>query len=241
MAQLELKRGGAGNTVPPLSVISFKNTCRLLSSVFSTHGTAKSPLARLAPDDRTLSEISEAEQRGDGLTKAEHDILPPGLKRSELVANVPYARIINTAFVYPSKPGARFNTVYRGVWYAARSVTTSIAEVVFHATARLAAADHFHDDVSYDEYLADFAGQYHDLRNSSSFQKALEPNSYAYSQLLGRSLVDSGSLGLVYPSVRHKAGTCIACFRPALVTNVRLGRRFRFTWAGSPKPTIEQL
>lgn len=240
MAKLQLERGGAGNAVPPLSVISFKNTSRLLPSVFSIQDSSKSPLARLAQDERTLSEINETEQRGDGLTKAEHDILPPGLQRSELVANVPCARIINTAFVYPSKSGARFNTDYRGVWYAAKSVTTSIAEVAFHATARLEASGHFHDEVSYDEYLADFAGQYNDLRNSRGFQKALAPNSYAYSQLLGRLLVDSGSLGLVYPSVRHKAGTCIACFRPALVTNVRIGRRFRFTWTGAPKPAIEQ-
>jgi hypothetical protein len=29
--------------------------------------------------------------------------------------------------------------------------------------------------------------------------------------------------GLLYPSVRHRGGTCLACFRPALVVNVRIG------------------
>jgi hypothetical protein len=28
---------------------------------------------------------------------------------------------------------------------------------------------------------------------------------------------------LIYPSVRHRGGTCLACFRPALVLNVRKG------------------
>ncbi|PYU85187.1 MAG: hypothetical protein DMG51_09250, partial [Acidobacteria bacterium] len=31
------------------------------------------------------------------------------------------------------------------------------------------------------------------------------------------------SAGVVHPSVRHKVGTCIARFRPALVNNVRKG------------------
>jgi hypothetical protein len=32
-----------------------------------------------------------------------------------------------------------------------------------------------------------------------------------------------GSAGVVYPSVRQSGGTCIVCFRPALVNNVRKG------------------
>ena len=49
----------------------------------------------------------------------------------------------------------------------------------------------------------------------------------------------AGSLGVVYPSVRHAGGTCVACFRPALVANVRCGVTYRFTWRGTAVPEVE--
>ena len=43
----------------------------------------------------------------------------------------------------------------------------------------------------------------------------------------------------MYPSVRLAGGTCVACFRPALVGNVRRGVTYRFTWRGAPTPQVE--
>ena len=51
----------------------------------------------------------------------------------------------------------------------------------------------------------------------------LDPDRYDASQRLARELLSAGSAGVVYNSVRHTAGTCIACFRPALVNNVHKG------------------
>jgi hypothetical protein len=48
----------------------------------------------------------------------------------------------------------------------------------------------------------------------------------------------NGALGVVYPSVRRRGGTCLACFRPALVANVRKGATYRFVWQGRPRPAI---
>ena len=58
---------------------------------------------------------------------------------------------------------------------------------------------------------------------------------------LAESLLREDSLGIVYPSVRHTGGTCVACFRPALVTNVRKGRTWRFTWEKGAGPRIERV
>ena len=54
-------------------------------------------------------------------------------------------------------------------------------------------------------------------------------------------LLEAGSMGVIYPSVRRPEGTNLACFRPALVGNVRKGHAYRLTWAGSPLPAIEPL
>jgi RES domain len=233
-------QGGRGNTLPPLCSISFKNATRLLLSKFSLEEPEQDPLARLAESRDSLAELREVEKKTDPLVQAENDLLP-GISPHELVANVPFARIINAAFTYTSEGGSRFNSKDRGAWYAAKSITTSQAEVIFHATARLAAMDDFNDDLWYDEYLADFDGDYHDLRISDGFEGALAPDSYVRSQMLAEELMSHGSLGIVYPSVRHPGGTCIACFRPALVTHVRKNRTFRFRWSGKPKPSIEVI
>ena len=76
---------------------------------------------------------------------------------------------------------------------------------------------------SYVDLLAAFRGTFHDIRNDARFGHCLDRNSYRASQHLARQLLEGGSAGVVYQSVRHKVGTCIACFRPALVNNVRKG------------------
>ncbi len=240
-SKMKLTRGGRALSLPLLSAISFQKTSRLLLSAFSPADPAETPLSRLADDTEALKEITDTERKTDDLVIAENILLPPGLQRHELVSHIPYASVINAAFVYTSTGGSRFNAPFRGAWYAGKSVTTAQAEVIFHATARQSAMGEFTDDLSYDEYLADLAGEYHDLRISRGFDYALDSSSYIQSQLLAQVLLEKGSLGIVYPSVRHAGGICISCFRPALVANVRKGRRFRFHWAGSPEPTVETV
>ena len=81
----------------------------------------------------------------------------------------------------------------------------------------------------------------HDLRHARGFKACLAPDSYVASQALADSLLSAGSLGVVYPSVRHAGGTCVACFRPALVSNVRRAYTYRFTWTGGEGPRIDRV
>jgi hypothetical protein len=62
------------------------------------------------------------------------------------------------------------------------------------------------------------------------FADCLSPSSYRSSQRLAIDLLAAGSLGIVYPSVRHPQGTGLACFRPSLVSNVRKHSRYKLTW-----------
>jgi len=103
---------------------------------------------------------------------------------------------------------------------------------------QLAEIGRFDDSVTYDDYLADVSASLHDLRGRRGFGACLDPGSYIESQALGERLLEAGSLGVVYPSVRRAGGTCLACFRPAIVGNVGRGRTYRFTWSGSPTPAV---
>ena len=97
----------------------------------------------------------------------------------------------------------------------------------------------FDDSVSYDALLADFTNEFHDLRKDSRFGSCLDPRSYVASQRLAARLLETTSVGVIYPSVRRSRGINLACFRPAIVGNVWLGERYRFSWEGTPTPKIQ--
>jgi len=71
----------------------------------------------------------------------------------------------------------------------------------------------------------------------------LDPDSHEGGQRLGCDLFKQGSNGVVYPSVRKPGATCIACFRPPLVLNVRQSKHFEYEWRGSLErpPAIREL
>jgi hypothetical protein len=217
---------------PQASPIERRDTHRLIPSRYG-----ESVLTRIADDDAHLHDIFDLDHATNERLIAENGLLP-GIGIKELVFDVPHYRIINASFCHAHPLGSRFAGSDRGAWYAGFELETAQAEVIFHKAVALAEIDHFHDSVTYDDYLADFAGAFHDLRDGQAFSDCLAPDSYVASQDLAAALLEAGSPGIVYPSVRKTGGTNLACFRPAIVNNVRLGSTCRFTWQGSPKPAI---
>ncbi len=227
--------------LPPASLVRRNDTHRLIPSKYSNDGS--SVLVRIADDDKHLADIFDLDNASNDRLLAENE-RRPGIGVHELLFGIPYYRIVNAAFAHPHPLGSRFNGPERGAWYAAFELRTSKAEVAFHRTVHLAEIRRFEDDVTMDDYLADFSAEFHDLRGEpgkSAFVKCLDPDSYVHSQVLAERLLEAGSLGVVYPSVRRAGGTCLACFRPALVMNVRKGATYRFRWSGAPRPTIEAV
>lgn len=221
--------------LPPVSLVRRLDTHRLVPSKHRPR--AESVLADIADDDAHLEAIFALDAATNDRLLAAQQMLP-GIGLEELVFGVPQAAVINAAFCHGHPLGNRFSTPDRGAWYAGFAVETAQAEVAFHKTVQLAEINRFEDDVTYDDYLADFSAGFHDLRGRG-FRKYLEPGSYVDSQALAERLLAAASLGVVYPSVRHAGGTCVACFRPALVGNVRRDRTYRFIWDGAPEPSIK--
>ncbi|HET7619987.1 MAG TPA: RES family NAD+ phosphorylase [Vicinamibacterales bacterium] len=222
-------------TLPPVRLVRQHDTHRLVPSVHLARGD--SILVAIADNDAHLQAIFELDSATDDRLLAGQQRLP-GIGVEELVYGVPHAAVINAAFCHAHPLGARFNGPDRGAWYAAFDVATAQAEVAFHKSVQLAEIDRFDDSVTYDDYLADFRASFHDLRRAPAFRACLAPVSYVESQALAERLLEADSLGVVYPSVRRPRGTCVACFRPALVTNVRRAKTYRFTWSGTPEPRV---
>ncbi len=204
---------------------------RLIPSKYSRG----SVLENLGLPGNVLADLSEIDAATNDRKAAENGERA-GIGPSELLFGVPYARIVNAAFCHPGPHGGRFHTPQRGAWYAAVEIETSIAEVAFHRRRFLRDA-RIRDRLtfSYVDFLADFHGNFHcpdpEERDTCRLPDPV-PECYQASQNLANQLLYTGSNGLVYPSVRRSSGTCIACFRPALVFNARQDREYEITLEG---------
>lgn len=204
-------------------------THRLIPYRYSDRGR---PILNLLAqdDDALLTDLTELEGATNDRLLGESGRLP-GISAIELVSGFRLAHIVNASFTHPNPFGGRFNGARRGAWYAAFEMLTAQTEVAFHRAAELKEVGWRAEEVfSYIDYLADFRHEFHDIRGDADFVDCLDPNSYAASQTLGFTLLTSGSAGIVFPSVRHKDGVCIACFRPPLVLNVREGSMVTLTF-----------
>ena len=226
--------------LPPLAALAQRDTIRLIPT-----GRLKDPaLLPLAADEATQKNLERLEGVTSGRLRAEEAGLRD-LDPRELVFGRAHATIINAAFTHTRPGGNRFNDERRGAWYCGLEAETSIAEVSHHLARELAAIGRFENVTDYSELLADFIGDFHDLRGlAASVEPALHPDQtigYAAGQALARSLrAGADSNGIVYPSFRNPGGTCLVAFRPDLVQNVRQGGIWRMEWRGSATPTISQ-
>lgn len=222
--------------LPPVGLVRQDDTHRLIPSKYSDSN--ESVLVRLVDNDEDLKVVFDLDNATNDRLLAERNLLP-GIGVNELVFSVPYFTIINAAFCHPHPQGSRFNGPDRGAWYASFELETAQMEVAYHKWLELLEVNWLEEEVTFDDYRADFGAEFHDIRNDASFSKHLNPESYEASQGLAQELHEAGSLGIVYLSVRNHGGTCLACFRPALVNNVRQGSTYAFYWEGQPEPRIE--
>lgn len=220
----------------PVTDAALLDTCRLVPSRYPPVGILDA-VAR--PED--LQAIFELESWTNDRISMELGILPR-LPQAEWVVGRPMASVVMAAFCHPRPGGGRFNSNERGAWYAARTLETAHAEVIFHRTVELAEVGVFETRVQMRLYLADFHAAFADIREPRpEFAPYHDPADYTASQAFAREWLDSGGNGILYRSVRYTGGECLACFRPLLVQNVRPSAHFEYQWQGRPQPRILRL
>jgi len=224
--------------LPGVSDVLRDDTHRLIPSRYAD----ESVLTRLTDDAEDLKVLFELEGATNDRLLGEAGLLPSITVR-ELVFGLSYSQIVNAAFTHANPLGSRFKGPERGAWSAAFLLETSELEVAYHKGKELQEIRWEEKEIfTYVDFLADFRGTFHDVRNDARFRNCLDPDNYIASQLLARELLELGSAGVVYPSVRHKRGTCIVCFRPALVNNVRKGSSISIGFEDAfAAPTIKEI
>jgi len=107
--------------------------------------------------------------------------------------------------VSPDRP-SRFSGGSHGALYVAESYETALFETIHQ----------------------------HDLRGADpASDPILDPEDYAPAQKLAAALRDAGADGIVYPSVRHPGGECVALFHPDCASAPRQGRHLDYHWNGA--------
>ena len=225
---------------PRVSDVLRDDTHRLIPSRYSDQD--EGVLTRLTDDAESLNALFELVGATNDRLLGEAGLLP-GITVRELVFGLYYSHAVTAAFTHANPFGSHFNGPQRGAWCAAFTRETSELEVAYHKSKELRENSwQERETFTYIDFLADFRGTFHDIRNDARFGNCLDANCYNASQRLAGDLLEGGSAGVVYPSVRHKVGTCMVCFRPALVNNVRKGSSISIGFADAfATPEIREI
>lgn len=135
------------------------------------------------------------------------------------------------AFTHPGV--TRFSDGNYGIYYAADSLETAIAETKFHRERFLNASKEAPCLVQMRQYTSKVQRQLVQL-SQKGHKKYLtpNPNSYPVSQAFGLNLKLSNEWGIHYPSVRRKDSNCVAIFRPRAVAIPVQGCHLDYIWDG---------
>ncbi|MEE9339949.1 MAG: RES family NAD+ phosphorylase [Methylococcaceae bacterium] len=143
---------------------------------------------------------------------------------------------IMAAFTHLNPEGSRFTDGSYGVYYAAKDIDTAIEETKFHKARFLAATNEPPIHVDMRSYSSNISVNLDDIRGmKTSFPEiyASSTDEYNHPQAFAKKLRGSGSNGIVYDSVRHKIGECVAIFKPIVLSPVKQGKHYCYVWDGS--------
>ncbi|WP_049623445.1 RES family NAD+ phosphorylase [Frateuria defendens] len=138
---------------------------------------------------------------------------------------------VMAAFTHLNPEGSRFSDGSWGVFYAAHSVATAVEETVYHRERFLAATAEPPCDIEMRCYRTAVDARLHDIRGG--WPTAHDPVDYGAGVALARRLREAGSNGLVYDSVRHRGGECLAAFYPDVVAPCVQAQHLIYRWDGA--------
>lgn len=209
-------------SLPPYKRVRWSSTYRIVPSRFPPID-----LFERVGDPKDWDVIAEIE----GLTNARirDEIGDICLVPIEDRISGPGASPVMAAFTHIGHE-SRFTDGKYGVYYAGNRIEVALKEVAFHLTKFNLATDEPAYRPQYRTYIGKLDTRMHDIRGGWTAEH--NPDSWAKSQEFGKKIRELGSNGIVYDSVRHSGGQCIAAFKPLAVGHVVQGPHYVFQWSG---------
>ena len=213
---------------PPLRRVTWSRATRIIASRYPPIDLYE----RVSPDLAVWEALIAAEQLvNPRLRDAAGEIR---LVAPEDRLSGPGASYVMAPFTHPNPKGSRFSDGSYGVYYAGREFATALRETVHHFERFARDSE---DGPRYEDMrvlVGRIDNRFHDLARLPAADRArlLDPASYRASRPFGAVMRESGSNGLVYPSVRNPRGACIAAFRPRVVGIPLQTRHLQYHWDG---------
>lgn len=161
------------------------------------------------------------------------------LPKNEWVYGIPNASIVMAAFLHAAPGGMRFSGSELGAWYAAGDIRTAAAEVAHHLRREAVARGVPKMTRVYRAYTSGLEGDYLDMRGQADTRPDIYSCiSYDASQKFGEEVRASGGTGILYDSLRYKAGVNVVAYRPHNIGGITQTDHFEIA-VSSASRTIE--
>jgi hypothetical protein len=187
---------------------------------------------RLSTDPRVWDVLIELEQTTNPRVRDEVGaihLVPP-----ERRVSGPNSSWVMAPFTHVNVLGSRFSDGSYGIYYAARQLETAIRETAHHFARFASAANDPPRRETMRVLVGSIEHSFDDVSRLDQATKAaiLDKDSYVHSRRFGAGRRDNGSDGLIYPSVRHDGGQCVAVFWPDVVGIPVQERHLNYEWDG---------
>lgn len=145
----------------------------------------------------------------------------------------PGSSYIMAAFTHLNKDGSRFSDGTWGVYYAALSLETSIAETKYHREKFLSATNEEPIRIDMRVLTARIKGELDNINVPDYLNNNVyDPDDYRNSQDFAKDLKKKRSNGIFYRSVRHDVGKNVAIFKPKLLNSCHQEQHLEYHWNG---------
>lgn len=141
---------------------------------------------------------------------------------------------IMAAFTHLNPSGSRFSDGSYGIFYAAKEKETSIAGTRFHSEKFMRATNEEPIYLQMRLYRVQIKGEVIDLNSyTKKYPDILSPTSYATSQAIGKTIREQNANGILYPSVRHQGGNCVAALKTTILSGCVHASYLEYHWNGA--------
>lgn len=164
------------------------------------------------------------------------------VRKGDLISG-PNASIVMAAFTHIGFP-SRFTDGSFGIYYAGRDQETAVRETVFHRELDARDAGLGPDVFQMRAYVGQVQKSCYDVRGRE-YDHLHDPdvNRYGTAQAFTKQLLgaDPDAWGIVYRSVRHPGGDCLAALRPPCVSLPQTGPLLAYHWDGTRVTHVDEL
>lgn len=183
----------------------------------------------------------------EALARAESRTNPRIYEQIGNLSQIPVHRRVQSSWVmaafthYSLDKPTRFSDGSYGVYYCAKDFETALRESCYHKALFFQATRQPEGwAMQMRELVASVHHCFHDLRGENN-AALLASADYSASQALAKKLRSEESNGIIYPSVRHEGGECLAAFWPDVIGKPKQAGHWMYHWNGEAIDYVKRL